>query len=99
MNLLRTAVVVLCVMYGVVVVFNGFYVIPKLQEQVEANAQTTEAVCALRADLERRVATGTKFLAAHPDGVLGLTPREIRTSLENQQRTILALSGLECPKS
>lgn len=66
--------------------------------QIDANNRTTVAVCELRADLERRVRSSTRFLQEHPDGIPGIPARTIRDSLENQQRTISALRDLKCPK-
>ena len=60
---------------------------------------TTTALCALRTDLERRVATSEAFLAEHPDGIPGISPKVIRDGIVNQQRTISALSGIDCPKN
>jgi hypothetical protein len=89
---------VLCVMFSLIVGINAFYVLPKISEQIEANGRTTEGVCALRADLERRVAAGTAFLQKHPTGAFGFKPREIRESVDNQQRTVTALGDLDCSK-
>jgi hypothetical protein len=66
--------------------------------QVRSNTGTTVAVCALRADLKRRVTAGVKFLQTHPNGVLGVKARDIRESIDAQQRTIAALSALDCTK-
>lgn len=61
------------------------------------NVRTTVGVCALRSDLQRRVVSSTKFLEEHPDGVAGISPRDIRAGIDNQQRTISALRPLKCP--
>lgn len=63
-----------------------------------ANRQSTEALCALRGDLERRVSTSEEFLREHPNGIAGISARDIQDGIDNQQRTITALSGLSCPK-
>lgn len=55
------------------------------------------ALCALRNDLERRVISSRRFLEENPEGIPGLTPALLREGIENQQRTIDALSGLDCP--
>ena len=50
------------------------------------------ALCALRLDLEGRVATSEQLLIEHPRGIAGVT----RDSIKNQKRTITALSDLDC---
>lgn len=55
-----------------------------------------DALCALRHDLQDRVAVSERFLAEHPEGALGLSAKTIRTSLDGQRRTIRALSELSC---
>jgi hypothetical protein len=70
-----------------------------LRAQVDSNDQTTVAVCELRKDLQRRVKASTQFLAEHPDGIPGISAADIRTGIDNQSRTIVALRGLDCPKS
>lgn len=57
---------------------------------------TNGALCALRIDLETRVATTEKFLHDHPGGFAGIPAATIRNSLTGQQHTIRALSGLTC---
>lgn len=58
--------------------------------------QTTTALCALRADLERRVDSGEAFLAEHPEGFADIPALTIRKGIADQKRTIRALSGLDC---
>lgn len=57
---------------------------------------TTQAVCALRSDLESRTASGEKFLKEHPKGIPGVPARTIEEGIHNQDRSIRALSGLSC---
>lgn len=59
---------------------------------------TTVALCALRDDLQVRVDGSRRFLRAHPHGFLSVSAKEIRDAAANQQRTIAALSGIDCPK-
>lgn len=61
----------------------------------QANSNTT-ALCALRHDLEARVKSSTDLLATHPEGLAGIPAATIRTTIDGQRRTILALSGLAC---
>ena len=67
-----------------------------LQTRHDAHV-TTAALCALRGDLERRVASSRAFLAEHPDGIPGISAKVIRDGLRNQESTIRALSGIDCP--
>jgi hypothetical protein len=57
---------------------------------------TTAALCALRSDLERRIASSQAFLREHPDGIPGIPARTIRDGIKNQERTIRALSRIDC---
>lgn len=57
---------------------------------------TTVALCALRADVEQRIASSQDFLKEHPNGVPGFNAAAINASLVNSQRTVKALSGLDC---
>lgn len=59
-------------------------------------ATTNAALCALRRDLEVRVTASLKFLDEHPEGFAGVPAAQIRTSVQGQQHTIAALSGLKC---
>lgn len=68
-----------------------------LTKRVDANADvTTAALCALRGDLEKRVANSTAFLKEHPRGIPGIPAKTIRAGIENQRRTIEALDGIRC---
>lgn len=58
--------------------------------------QNKAALCALRTDLERRVAVSETFLEENPEGIPGISPAALRTSITNQRLTIQALSGLDC---
>ena len=71
--------------------------IDELSRQTSRDAKiTTAALCALRTDLERRVASSRAFLAEHPDGIPGISAKVIRDGIVNQQSTISALSGIDC---
>lgn len=61
------------------------------------NRKAAEALCTFKTDLQRRVDDGNEFLAKHPNGIPGIPAKTLRTSLDNQQRTISALRGLSCP--
>lgn len=63
---------------------------------VALTTETRQALCALRGDLENRVAGAEQFLAEHPNGTPGLPAKFVRTSKDGQKRTIIALSVLHC---
>jgi hypothetical protein len=58
--------------------------------------RTTGALCALRHDLENRVAQTDKFLHDHPEGFAGIPAATLRVNEQGQLRTIEALAGLKC---
>lgn len=58
------------------------------------NAHT--ALCALRADVERRAASTRVFLREHPEGIPGIPVATLRASEETAMRTVRALSMLDC---
>jgi hypothetical protein len=66
--------------------------------QIRENGKTRTALCALRGDLEQRVASTTKYLDEHPgpEPFPGIPRKTLTDSLKNQQRTVDALSGLDC---
>lgn len=57
-----------------------------------------QAVCNLTADLERRVAASESFAEDHPEAVkkLGFTQAQVEHEIDNQRRTINALSVVPC---
>lgn len=57
---------------------------------------TNKALCALRTDLNKRVAVSQGFLKEHPNGTPGISRVVIQTSIANQSSTIEALSILSC---
>jgi hypothetical protein len=59
-------------------------------------ASTTDSLCALRGDLERRVATSQGFLQENPEGIPGIPAETLQASIDNQLRTVEALHGLNC---
>lgn len=60
--------------------------------------QNRQAVCNLKDDLERRVVTSEKFATEHPDKLeeFGFTPAQVQKEIDNQRRTISALSAVSC---
>lgn len=61
-----------------------------------ANQKSMDALCALRGDLTSRVASSREFLKDHPNGFADVPAKTIRDSIDNQMRTINALSVLSC---
>lgn len=62
----------------------------------EVATSTNTALCALRGDLEQRIANAEQFLKDNPDGIPGLSAEAIQTSIDGQQRTVDALGILQC---
>lgn len=85
LTVLTVAVVILCVVVG------GFsaYTFVTLR-------QVQNAACSLRADEATRIAEGHKFLREHPDGIADISGSVLRVSIQNQEKTVKALSGLPC---
>jgi hypothetical protein len=63
---------------------------------LHSSQKTNRSLCALRGDLEKRVAQSQDFLVQHPEGFAGIPAATIRQGLVNQEHTIKALSGLSC---
>lgn len=57
---------------------------------------TNNALCSLRADLVTRVTSSIEFLKRNPEGIRGISDEDILESISGQQRTIIALSNLDC---
>lgn len=60
------------------------------------SAQNHRSLCALRADLQRRVVSGQAFLHDHPRGAFGFSTAQIAKGVHDQERTIRALRFLNC---
>jgi hypothetical protein len=93
-----------CAIAGYLVLVLGLgYVIHDNSERAKSAARdaerTTGALCALRHDLEERVAQTNKFLHDHPHGFAGIPAATLRNGEQGQIRTIEALSNLKCPPS
>lgn len=58
--------------------------------------RTTEALCSLRIDLERRVKLTEAFLAQNPKGTPGIPLSMVKVGLEYQYATLSALSTIDC---
>lgn len=72
---------------------------PHVNEQIDENAQSKVALCALRDDLSNRVAQTQAFLK-HPENFPGFNDPKIialtKQQVEGQKRTVAALSVLRC---
>jgi hypothetical protein len=88
------AAFVLSVFLFVAAVGGGIYL---LAHKSDEGTETHEAICALTSDLEVRTEGTRLFLEDHPDGVAGIPASTLRESLQNQERTIGALSVVSCP--
>lgn len=86
LNVLTATVVVFCLIVSGGVVY-----------VVVTAAQTHDALCTFRADLQNRVSQSQDFLA-HPDKYPGIhiDPTVIQTQVDSQKRTVASLSGLGC---
>lgn len=87
------AAFVLSVLLFVIVVAGGGYL---LAHKSDEGSETHEAICALTADLAVRTEGTRRFLGEHPHGIPGIPARTLRESLQNQERTIGALSVVSC---
>jgi hypothetical protein len=62
------------------------------------------ALCALKSDVRSRHASGLAYQKAHPeglvrtDGVVLISPAQLRQSLESQRATLAALATLDCKR-
>jgi hypothetical protein len=90
---LEAATIILAVVLAVVIATGWVVASNDRQALHREETRTNGALCALRADLERRIRASEAFLATHPNDTMALT---IRTSLSSQRRTVKALSTLDC---
>jgi hypothetical protein len=58
--------------------------------------QATAGLCALRSDRTDQIAASDRFLRKHPHGIPGIPASLIRQSRATAQRTVDALSFLNC---
>lgn len=85
LNILTGVIVVFAAVLGSVIVY-GY---SKAHEN-------TVALCALRADLDKRIVQSQGFLIDHPQGFAGISPAAIKTQISNSQRTRHTLRNLSC---
>lgn len=71
--------------------------------QYQQTSQAERALCALRADVEARVANAERYLADVKAGrrepIRGITVADIKRSLRDQRRTIDSLMILDCKET
>ncbi len=60
-------------------------------------AEAHAGLCALKADLVRRIGASEMFLHDHPNGIPGISAVTIAASIANQQATLKALKPIICP--
>jgi hypothetical protein len=79
--------------YAVVIAagFIGWYI------NHQQASKTERALCSLKAELQRRVDNTQAFLVKYPHGLDGLSKADLTKSIQDTQRTIDALSILNCP--
>lgn len=63
---------------------------------IRQNSQANAALCTFRGDLQQRAIGAQDFLREHPDGIPGISAKALRTSIDNQRRTVDALASLDC---
>lgn len=63
-----------------------------IEQQGKQNANALSALCALKADLERRIKTTRKFLEQHPNGIPGIPAETLRQTLNGQRKTVRAIA-------
>jgi len=87
---LRGLVIATLILYVALAILAGF--------SYHTSRQNQEAVCNLRGDLQHRIQGSETFLADHPDAVqkLGFTVAQVQKEIDNQRRTLRALSAVSC---
>jgi hypothetical protein len=55
-----------------------------------------DALCALKADIQRRHDAGVMFLEDHPNGIPGIPAAALKQSITNQKASLHALRDLDC---
>ena len=97
---LRWLVIATVVLYAALAILGTLgFLNSRQQRQDLSNAvfETNTALCALRDDLQRRVDASRAFIEEHPNGVDGLTPTLIEQRAKETERSIEALSAVDCP--
>ncbi len=66
----------------------------KQQHATKQGRQAKAALCAFKHDIEVRVASSREFLREHPGGIAGIPVVVIASSINNEQATVDALTGV-----
>lgn len=93
---LVVTVYILCGVVAISVAGLSVGIIRSNSHIAEVANNTNAALCTLRSDLEQRIDDSRQFLEDHPNGIPGISAADIQQGITNQQRTIDALSTLEC---
>lgn len=80
---------------AVVIVVGFLYLRGASQENATARA----GLCALRLDIERRVASSEDFLRQNPHGIPGIPAALIEKGIRDQKRTLVVLNVVKCESS
>lgn len=83
------------VLIGVVIYFSAISN-NKQNDLVKQGAESHEALCIFKSDLERRIGDGEQFLRDNPNGIPGIPEETLRNSIDNQKRTLASLAVLDC---
>lgn len=101
-----TAAIVGAVVFALTVmgfmVWQSYRVGENAQQLRAVAAETHESLCALKLDIKTRYDSGVKYLKDHPRGLtahgeVAIPAAQIQQSLDNQNATLKALEGLDCP--
>lgn len=74
----------------------GAYFINANHQLAVEGRQAHDAICALREDLQRRIATTEQFIRDHPEGIAGIPVAELERSVESQKLTVDSLYEAKC---
>lgn len=80
--------------WATVVLYLGLFVLAYWGYTISRT--NTRALCAVRADSERRVNDSVVFLKENPNGIPGISVEQLKRSTDNATRTMKALSNLDC---
>ena len=72
------------------------FVVYKQASLTRDGKKAHDAICAFKGDLTRRIQASRDFLAHHPNGIDGISARDISISIANEQLTVTALSPVRC---
>ena len=98
-NAFRLLVTATCLLF-VITAGLGVYVLNLAHQDGRTANRTNAALCSLRADLDKRIASSQAVLEIYPQGpVYGIPRSVIQQSLVNSKRTRRALMVLHCEEA